>query len=234
MSDLTQLEDMKCGVPYAQALADLKSGKGTISPANYQLIKHKVKESLLKRKLISENIYRGFEYSVEGELIDVARYAEGNPECAIIPKESGKKFFYELYINATVAYYVSEQTISERLAQILATVELLESERIYIKLNVVISITNCHNVDKPHLLCVLPVFSHRDVKCINSLSSVINERFLRKFIFAAMESVYGDNINSGYGTVCNLPHTLNLSQPFNEVDTAQSIIDQLVTPCKKR
>lgn len=234
MSLITQEKDHKCGISYADALSELKAGVGTISDSEYQLIKHKVKESLLKRDLISENIYQGFNYSVAGEVLDIALYVEGNPECYLAPKAVGKTYFYELYINTTVNSHVSDETIQQRIAQILATVELLEQERIYIKLNIVTAITGCNYSGKSDLITIVPIFSHRDIKDIGTLSSICNTRFLRKFMFATMEDIYGNSIDIGYGSAKSLPNCINLSESFDEVKTVESILDTLVIPCKSR
>ena len=235
MSDLTQKEDDKCGITYKQALLELKQGKPTMLQADYQVIKQKVKESLLKRNLIPENIYEGYKYSIEGELIDIARYLEGNPECMLVPKSKGKHYFYEMYLNISVAGSMPGNEMNYRLAQVLATIELLEQERIFIKLNIVDTSGKVNTGEgKPHLLTVLPVFSHREHKCIEKLSSVANERLLRKFMFALSEALYGDDLSSGYGKPLSLPNCLNIKDNLDVCEVATNIIDQLVTPCKRR
>ena len=234
VSTITQINDNKCDITYANALTELKQGKGAINPADYQHVKHKVKEALLKRNLISDNIYQGFEYSVQGELIDVARYAAGNPECAIIPKSVGKNYFYELYINASIPWQVSDKDINDKLARILATIELLESERIFIKVNAVVTAFNLSRSTTDDLAIILPVFSHRDFKSIDSLSSIINVRYLRKFGFAIFEHLYGDDLEGGYGTPKQLPNCINLMDDLDECELAESILDQFVTPGKRK
>jgi len=235
VSDLTQKVDDTCGVSYKQALVELKQGKPTILQEDYQVIKQKVKESLLKRNLISENIYEGYKYSIEGELIDIARYLEGNPECMLVPKSKGKHYFYEMYLNISVAGSMSGDEMNRRLAQVLATIELLEQERIYIKLNIVDTSGDVNTGEgKPHLLTILPVFSHREHKCIEKLSSVANERLLRKFMFALSEALYGNDLSSGYGTPLSLPNCLNIQDNLDVCEVAANIIGQLITPCKRR
>jgi len=235
VSAITQLDDIKCDISYADALQELRAGVSTISDNNYQTIKYKVKESLLKRKLISDTIYSGFEYSVSGELIDIARYLAGNPECAIVPKSAGKNYFYELYINSSIPWTVDDEDVQNKLAKILATVELLESKRIYIKINAVFTARNVNRGDgKPNLLITIPVHSYQDIKSISTLSSFINVRLLRKFGFAIFEDLYGDDIADGYGTPVQLPNCINLQDDFDAVSTVESILDELVVPCKPR
>jgi len=197
-------EDNKCGITYKKALKELIRGKATIDEDKYRLIKDKVREALIAKKLISKDIYKGYEYNIEGDTIDVARFASGNPECFIKPKYKGKVHFYELYINNTVPYSISSSEFQNKIARLLATIELLESKKIFIKVNMVISAEKCNNTNKPNLLLIVPMFSHKVKKSIKTLSSVINERMLRKFYFAIVEDMYGKDLCSSYGEVYNL------------------------------
>ena len=235
VSLVTQLKDDKCDITYNQALAELKANKGTMSSKDYQVIKDKVRSALLKRNLISEDIYQGFEYTTEGELIDIARFIEGNPECVITPKTAGKNHFYEIHINTSIPWNVTDREVQNKLARILATIELLESQKIYIKVNAVFSAENVNNGSgKENLLITMPIFSHRDGKSIDALSSVVNVRLLRKFGFAIFGDLYGKDIAGGYGRPVKLPHTINLMDNFDECEVAADILDKLVIPCKKR
>jgi len=228
-------DDSRCEISYEDALKELKQGKGTIPQAKYETIKHKIKESLLKRNLISENIYEGFEYSVEGDIIDIAKYVEGNPECMIVPKSVGKNYFYELYINVSVNWAMSNKEMQHRIAQVLATIELLEQEHIYIKLNVVDTSVNVNcNEEFSHILAIIPIFSHREPKDIHILSAIVNDRFLRKFMFTLSEDLCGDGLNSGYGRARPLDNVINISDDFNAVQTVEKILDELVIKCPSR
>jgi len=237
MSKLTLKSNSFEQVSYEECVSDLMQGKGLIEPKEYELIKSKVKENLIAKRLISKDIYQGFEYTTEGDTIDVARFASGNPECCIKPKYKGKVDFYELNINTAVLESVSEKTIKDRIARILATVELLEQKRIYIKINAITYSTDVSyssKFDKHDVCVVVPVFSHKEPKDITKMSSVLNSRFHRKFTFAIRESIYGNNIDSGYGCSGALPKTINIKDNLDECVLAESIINQFITKCKKR
>jgi len=234
VSSITQKSDNACDINYKEALNELVRGKATIKDSEYKLIKDKVREALIAKRLITREIYKGYEYSTEGDTIDVARFASGNPECCIKPKSKGKVHFYELYINISVKGSMDDSVLKSKIARLLATIELLESRKIFIKVNIVD--TSMHvNVGegKKHLLLILPLFSHREIKTIKTMSSVINERLLRKFSFAISEDLYGENLASGYGQPQDLPKVINLSQDLDEVAIATDILDQLITPCKR-
>jgi len=235
VSSITQIEDNACYISYRQALNELVRGVGTIPEQEYKLIKDKVRESLIAKRLISKDIYKGYEYSVEGDTIDVARYASGNPECFIKPKYKGKVHFYELYINISVSSGMQDSVLKSKIARLLATIQLLEEKKIYIKVNVVDTSGNLNTGDgKPNLMLIIPLFSHRQQKSIKTMSSILNERLLRKFSFAISEDIYGENLANGYGTPINLPSVINLSENLDEVRIASDILDQFIKPCKKR
>ena len=224
-------------VTYEQCVADLKGGIGQIPQGEYDLIKQKVKENLLAKRLISKDIYRGYEYATEGDTIDVARLAAGNPECCVRPKFERKVSFYELFINTAVLGSVSENSIKKRLSKLLATIELLEEEGIYIKLNGITfsrDVSEHPSVPKRDVCVVIPVFSHKEKKSITKLSSVINSRLQRKFSFAIRETVYGDKLSYGYGRATSLDKCINLKDPLDECHLAQDIIDRVIVKCEGR
>jgi len=237
VATMSQREDNNCDITYNDAVTELRLGKGTITEAEYQEVRNSVRAALLKRNLISETIYEGYEYTTQGELIDIARYLEGNPECVLQPKTTGKKWFYELYINASVPGHMSDTAVQNKLARILATIQLLEQDRIYIKLNAVMSGTNnARNKEenKPHMACIIPVFAHNEPKSLAKTSSIINTRLQRKFEYAILEHTYKDNLDSSYGQATRLPHTINLNSNIDECEIAEEILDKLVIKCKKK
>lgn len=230
---LTQKEDSKCGVTYAEALRDLLSDTPLMSEGDYQIIKNRVRQNLLKRGLISEAVYESYHYSVEGEMWDVAKVIAEDPECFLVPTEKYTSFFYELYISVSYPYHVADSTIRENMAKILATVELLEREHIYCKITLVMPNTDTSTSGKPHNLILIPVFSHRDPKTIGTMSAILNERLLRKFIFAVYEDHYGSSLASGYGNATTLPHAI-VPVDLDECDLASSILDRVITPGASR
>lgn len=225
---LTQKEDRKCNISYADALDALLKDKATMSEGDYQIIKNKVRENLLKRGLISETVYESYHYDVEGELWDVAKVIAEDPACCLVPTEKYTSYFYELYISVSYPYNVSDSTIMENMAKILATVELLEQEHIYCKITLVMPNTGCNRgPGKRNYFGLIPVFSHRDTKSIATMSAILNDRLLRKFFFAIWEDLYKDKLESGYGMATQLPKAL-VPVNLNEVDFAQSILDTVI------
>ena len=215
-------------VPFKEALDDLVKGKAVMSSSNYATIKNEVKSVLHKRGLISENVYEGYQYDIEGDFIDIAEYISGNPECMLKPKMSYKNYFYELFISAAYLGGVSDETIKQNVAKILATIQLLEKEHIYIKVTIVAASRDTVE-GKKTLVVSIPLFSHKEEKTIESMSSIINERFFRTFIFGIREDMYGEDLFHGYGRTIDLKEAIMLRNV--DVETlAQTIIDKVVTP----
>ena len=215
-------------VPFKEALDDLVKGKAVMSSSGYETIKKEVKSVLHKRGLISENVYEGYQYDIEGDFIDIAEYISGNPECMLKPKMSYKNYFYELFISAAYLGDVSDETIKRNVAKILATVQLLEKEHIYIKITIVAASRDTVE-GKKTLLVAIPLFSHKEEKTIESMSSIINERFFRTFIFGIREDMYGKDLYSGYGRTIDLEEAIML-RDVNVATLAQNIIDKVVIP----
>ena len=228
VSKLTQREDMKCDVSYAEALADLKAEKSQFNDDEYEQIRNLVRTNLLKRGLITEEIYESYKYDVEGVAVDVAKVIEGNPECFLAPSVSYTNYFYELYINVSYPGGVTDATIRENMGKILATVEELERQHIYIKITVVDCSGRVSN-DGRDLITVLPLFNHRDIKSLQTMSAVVNERLLRKFMFAMSEDIYGSNLSEGYGRAMELPDSIRPVN-LNEVELFESIYDKVINP----
>ncbi len=216
-------------VPFATALEELLQGVPVISAKKFSTIKQEVKSILHKRGLISENIYEGYEYDIAGEVIDIAKYIAEDPECMLKPKYKYKSYFYEMFISAAYLANVSDTVIKNNIAKILATVQLLEQEHIYIKITIVAASQNVTSVGDTTLMVAIPLFSHKDEKTIDTMSSIINERFFRTFIFGIREDKYKKNLSSGYGKTIDLKETIRL----NSVDVekiAQDILDKVITP----
>ena len=227
---LTQKEDMKTGVSYSDALSDLLLEKGTMSDGDYQIIKNRVKNNLVKRGLISETIYESYKYDVEGDIVDVAKVIAEDPACCLVPNASYKNYFYELYISVSYPWTVNDKEIVENMAKILATVELLEREHIYCKITLVMPNTGCNNGEGPrNYLGLIPLFSHRDAKTVKTMSAVLNERLLRKFFFAVWEDHYGSNLAGGYGQPTELTNCI-VPVGLDEVELCSKILDQVITP----
>ena len=229
VSKLTQIQDNSCGVTYKEAVADLLKNKSQFSPDTYESIRNLVRTNLMKRGLITEAVYESYKYDVDGIAVDVQKVIEGNPECMLKPAYSYTNYFYELYVNISYPGSVSNNTIIENMCKILATVEELERQHIYIKITVV-DYSKC--VDKSSnrdYLCILPLFSHKEPKSIETMSAIINDRLLRKFMFAMSEDIYGETLSSGYGTAIELPNSIRPID-LNEVELYESIYNKVIVP----
>lgn len=227
MKKITQRQDNNCGVSYAEALDDLLKGRPLMSQGEYEIIKNKVMNNLQKRQLISDVIYDSYKYDVQGDIVDVAKVIEGDPYCCLVPANPTMQYFYELYINISYPGHISDKEVREGMAKILATIELLESKNIFTK----VTLVDCSGrvAEGTDLLTILPLFSHRDQKSIETMSSVLNERLLRKFMFALSEDLYKENLNSSYGAALALPKSI---RPYNvnEEELCSSILEQIIVP----
>ena len=234
VASLVQRRDDKCGISYKGALKELQQGTATMSKGDYQIIKNRVKQNLLKRGLISDTIYESYKYSVTGDIWDIAKVIAEDPMCCLVPNETYINHFYELYISISYHAGITNETVMDNMAKILATVELLEQEHFYCKITLVFPDRGCNNGrGKSNFLMLLPLFSHKDVKTLEGMSSVLNDRLLRKFGFAILEDLYGDALSSGYGTPLALTNAI-IPVDLDEVELCQSIIDKVITPSKRR
>jgi len=225
VSKLTQKDDTKCDISYSDALSELLKGTPTITKSDYEVVKNKVKNNLLKRGLISESVYESYKYDVEGEIVDVAKVIEGDPACMLTPAKTYTNYFYELYISISYPYHVENNHVMEQLCKILATVELLEQEHIYTKITLVFPDKDVANGRS--LMMIMPLFSHKDHKSIEIMSSVLNDRLLRKFGFALLEDIYGENLHSGYGTAIDLPNAITPVE-ISEEELCSTILDKVI------
>lgn len=215
-------------VPFKKALKDLVAGKAVIPSSEFKTIKDEVRTVLQKRGLISESIYEGYKYDIDGEIVDIAKYISGDPECMLKPLVKYKNFFYELFISAAYLGGVSNETVTTNISKILATIQLLEQEHIYIKVTIVAASQDTVK-GKNTLVVAIPLFSHKEEKTIESMSSIINERFFRTFVFGIREDMYGSKLYDGYGVTINLQDAIRLND-VNVETLARSILDKIVTP----
>ncbi len=231
VSKLKQEQGNNCGISYETAV-DMLLKRQTDFPEEEQVsIRNLVRENLLKRGLITQEVYEEFKYTVDGTNVgvDVGKYAAGEAECVMTPAKQYIDFFYELYISISYNCDVSNETVRASVARLLATVEELERQRIFIKINIVLPINNPkHSSDERgnKFFSMIPVFSHKDAKSVSVMSSVVNDRLLRKFYFAILEDYYGDKLSSGYGRAVTLEKALCVGETFNEVELFESIVKE--------
>jgi len=226
VSRLTQIDDMKCGVSYEQAVEDLLKNKSQLEPGEYESIRNLVRTNLLKRGLISENVYESFKYDIDGIAVDVSKVIAEDPQCMLKPMYSYTNYFYELYVNISYPYRITDAEIRENMCKLLATIEELERQHIFIK----VTIVDCSQgvTSDRDLITVLPVFSHRDHKSIEIMSAVLNERLLRKFMFAMSEDIYEDDLDDSYGKATELPDSIR-PVDLDECELFEEIYSKVIT-----
>jgi hypothetical protein len=231
VSKLTQKEDSNCNISYADALKNLIQKKSDFPKSDQDTVRNLVRNNLLKRGLITEEVYENFRYTSDGTQlgVDIGKYAAGESDCVLTPSKQYIDFFYELYISISYSFQVSNVTVRNNVAKLLATVEELERKHIFIKINTVLPINNVANIDNTskNFFSSIPVFSHKDFKSVDVMSSVVNEKLLRKFYFAILENLYGTNLHSGYGYPKDLDKAMNIGKDFNEVELFESIVERV-------
>jgi len=230
VSKISQKEDDNCGMSYEKALSMLLNGISDFPADRQELIRNTVRSNLHKRGLITEEVYENFRYTNDGTKVDfdIGKYANGEPDCVMSPARQYIDFFYELYVNISYPYHVSNDKIRETVAKVLATIEELERQHIYIKITLVLPIKNvCTNRKRSSFFATVPLFSHKDNKSVEVMSSVLNDRLLRKFFFAILEEEYKDDLAYGYGTATKLEGTLNVGKTFNEVEFFENIVQSV-------
>lgn len=220
VSGLTQKEDGSCGMTYKAALDMLLAGKTDFPEQEQMSIRNLVRSNLHKRGLITEEVYENYRYSSDGTQVDVdvGKYANGEPDCVMSPSHQYIDFFYELYINISYPYSVSNKDVRENVAKLLATIEELERQHIFIKITLVLPIKAvAHGRVRENYFASIPLFHHKDRKSVGIMSSVVNDRLLRKFFFAILEKEYAENLRSNYGIATSLEGTMNIGKEFNEI-----------------
>lgn len=229
VSKLEQKEDSKCGVSYKEALNQMVLRKSGLTEDAKESIRNLVRSNLHKRGLITEEVYEEFKYSNSGTNlgVDVGKYAAGDPDCVLTPSRQYIDFFYELYISISYSWSVTDEAVRKNVAKLLATVEELERQHIYIKIVVVFPDKGPTTCGKRNFFSSIPVFHHKDFKSVDVMSSVVNERLLRKFYFAILEDLYGENLDYGYGTPVNLDKTINIGHELNEVELFEKIVNEV-------
>ena len=219
---------------YKTDLKNLLKGTPQIDNKEYEVIKNRVKQTLVKRGLISDTIYESYKYDIEGDIVDVAKVIAEDPMCCLVPANSYKEHFYELYINISYPFTVTNDEVQRSMAKLLATIELLEREHYYCKVTLVFPAQNVTKGSsyKTNYFSSIPLFSHKEHKSIEKMSSVLNSKLLRVFYFAILEDTFKDDLSGGYGSVLKLPYSIVPDNELNEVELCESIIKRVITPCK--
>lgn len=228
VSQLKQINDDSCGVSYAKAVQDLNEGVSNFPESEQESIRNLVRENLYKRGLITEEVYENYKYTTDGVQvgIDVGKYAAGEPDCVITPNSQYVDFFYELYISISYPWSVPDSKVRKNVAKLLATIEELERRHVFIKVTLIFPDMGCDSRGGS-FLSTIPLFSHKDQKSVAIMSSVVNERLLRKFYFAILETVYAEHLVSGYGRPLDLHRAMNIGGNFNEIDFYKKVIESV-------
>ncbi len=192
-------------------------------------IRNEVLNNLIKRGIITGTIYEGYKYAVEGEIIDYAQLATGNPNCMMTPIKKYDKWFYELYINMSIPGSVNESKIEEGAIRLIETINALEERNIEIKVNVVDYSGNLYNNEElTDLLVIIPLMSHLEHKSYDKLMPFILGSFLRGPLFTiARNSIENkNNVDDGMGKAIKLKNTVNLWE-IREAELARGILVEL-------
>jgi len=194
-------------------------------------IRNNVMNNLIKRGIITGIIYEGYKYALNGEIIDYAQLATGNPNCMMTPVKKYDKWFYELYINMSIPGHVSENNIEEGAIRLIETIRALEELNIEIKVNIVDYSRDLYfkNDDAYNdLLIVIPLLSHTEFKDYTKLMPFILGSFLRGPLFTIARNSIEDEaaINSDMGNAVKLKNTVNLWE-LDEVELARGILVDL-------
>lgn len=225
VSKIKQKEDNNCGMSYDKALNMLIMGKTDFAKTEQESIRNLVRSNLHKRGLITEEVYENFRYTTDGTAVDfdMGKYANGEPDCVMSPSRQYIDFFYELYVNISYAYYVDNATVRANVAKLLATVEELERQHIFIKVTLVLPIRGCSRGSRGNFMSSVPLFSHKERKSVDMMSCVINERLLRKFYFALLENHYEKDLSGNYGSVIALDGTMSIGDKFDEIEFFEKV-----------
>lgn len=228
-SELKPKNNMECGMSYENALKHLVEGTTDFPESEQMSIRNLVRSNLHKRGLITEETYEAYRYAVDGiEVgIDIGKYANGEPDCVITPARVYVDFFYELYISVSYPHHVKNETVRENVAKLLATIEELERQHIWIKIMLVLPVRAPTIAGKPYMFSSVPLFSHKEYKSVATMSSVVNERLLRKFYFAMMENLYKEDLLSHYGYAEEMPTAMSIGNKFNEIEFFENIVESV-------
>ena len=198
-------------------------------------IKKEVLNNLIKRGIVTGAVYEGYKYSINGDIIDYAALASGDPVCMMEPIKKYDKWFYELYINMSVPGSVDGDNIIKGAIRLIETIKALESRDIEIKINIIDYSSGVYNNEPiSDLLVIIPLISHLEHKDYNNIMPFITDAFLRGPLFTiARNSIDNtENVDSGMGSALCLTNAVNLwkLKEDDEIDLAIRILDDLGIP----
>jgi len=226
IATITQKSDDNCDMSYKEALDKIMRGVSDFPPEKQESIRNLVRSNLHKRGLITEETYEAYRYSVDGTQVgvDVGKYVAGEPDCVITPAVHYVDFFYELYISISYPYHVGNSIVRNNTAKLLATIEELERQHIFIKITLILPIHNATQNSQKNYFSAIPLFSHKDYKSVETMSAVVNDRLLRKFYFAILEDLYGAELHYNYGHAVSLEGCMNIGNTFDEIAFFEDVV----------
>ena len=198
-----------------------------INEENVDKIRNQVRNSLIKRGLITGAVYEGFKYDVDGMIVDYAELASGNPECMLKPVKVYDKWFYELYINMSIPWSVQEDDIRDGAIRAIETIKALEELNIEMKINIIISSEGMYE-DGDSYLMIIPICNHLEFKDYNLLYPFMTGEFLRGPMFQTMKS--GKEVAGNLGYAFKLENALNLWEL--KEDSVVTLADRIVNDVK--
>lgn len=211
----------------SQVSTFIKSIKNTPELDNnlVELIRNNVRNNLLKKGIITGEIYEGYKYEVDGLILDLAELATGNAHCFMNPIKKYNKYFYELYVNMSIPGHVSGKDITEGLIRLIETIKALEELNLEIKINVVdygigVVDKNKMNTNKRDILIIVPICSHTEYKDYNLLYPFFSEAMERGPLF---QIAYRFNNTKNAGKVKKLNNVVNIWK-LNEVELSERAI----------
>ena len=195
-----------------------------LDKSSTELVVNNVRNNLIKRGIVTGTIYEGYKYDIEGDIIDYAELATGNPACMMKPIKKYDKYFYELYVNMSIPWSVDEKKIVEGAIRLAETIKCLEELNVEIKVNIVLYSQGMFN-DRSNYLFIMPLVSHLEYKDHQALLPYMDGEFLRKVLFTTMHS--HDNVDTmSLGSAVKLDNSVNLWE-LDEVELAEKIIGDL-------
>ncbi len=197
--------------------------KYKVDEKKVEAIRNTVRNNLIKRGIITGTVYEGYKYDIEGEIIDYGELATGNPRCFRKPIKKYDKWFYELYVNMSIPWFVSEESIIDGAIRLTETIKALEELNVEIKVNIILHsdgmFTNGGNY-----LFVLPLCSHLEFKDHDLLLPYMDGEFLRQALFTVMKN--NGKTSGDLGSARKLKNSVNLWE-LEEEELARGIMVEL-------
>ncbi len=189
-------------------------------------IRNQVRNSLIKRGIITGTLYEGYKYDVDGLIVDYAELASGNPECMMKPLKKYDKWFYELYINMSIPWNVEENDINSGAIRLIETIKALEELNVEIKVNVMMAARGMYTSGRDYI-AIIPICNHLEFKDYNLLYPFVTGEFLRGPMFQTMRS--GESVTYNLGYPVKFENALNLWEITEgyEVELAERVLNDI-------